>query len=308
MIHELLLRHKWVLQNRLVVERMQQDYVCTDHLVTLQYRCTIQIHLQVWGDGQVQVSWVTGAAVYGPSITPRKSDPTPCHARYWLVTAHHRTERKQVRASGERYFYNHRFEGAWNYSSGMIHHAVMDGLRPRQQYAYQVCVAVRIRDHVPAYLLLCILLCATCVSPNLQTTPPQVSGHHAHHVVWSDVHTFTTPPVRGDAAAPLVLGFMADVGQTYNSSDTMQHMQEDAPDVVVHVGDISYAGVLVGVLVCICTQRVCVICTLHHCNIQCGETSSSVSLSHTAQHHYHTQYHYHTPHSITHNTLPPTRR
>lgn len=166
-----------------------------------------QVHLQYWGEGAILVSWVTDAAEYGPHTSPRPP-AHPALVRYWPENNHHTPATMKARA--ERYFYTHTFAGAWNYTSPTIHHALLRGLEPTQRYHYQV------------------------------------SRRHGSRTVWRAPLTFTVPPAVGDPSKELVLGLMADVGQTYNSSDTMAHMLEDAPDVVVHVGDISYAGIFVG--------------------------------------------------------------
>lgn len=162
-----------------------------------------QVHIQYWGEGTIMVSWVTDAAEFGPHASPR-APSHEAHVRYWPEDNHHTP--RTVKARAERYFYNHKFAGAWNYSSPTIHHALLRNLQPTLRYRYQV------------------------------------SARHAQHTVWRDPLTLTVPAAVGDRSTELVIGFMADVGQTYNSSDTMTHMLHDKPDVVVHVGDISYAG------------------------------------------------------------------
>lgn len=162
-----------------------------------------QVHVQYWGQGTILVSWVTDAAEFGPHASPR-APSRPAHVRYWPT--HDPNAVTTVQARPERYFYTHTFAGAWNYSSPTIHHALLHGLTPNARYHYQV------------------------------------SGHRGTHTVWRAPMAVTVPPAVGDVSKDLVIGVMADVGQTYNSSDTMMHMLEDAPDLVVHVGDISYAG------------------------------------------------------------------
>ena len=51
------------------------------------------------------------------------------------------------------------------------------------------------------------------------------------------------PPLIIRAAYPLRIGLMADVGQTANSSLTMQRMMGHSPAVVLLTGDFTYAGV-----------------------------------------------------------------
>ena len=51
----------------------------------------------------------------------------------------------------------------------------------------------------------------------------------------SSVFNFTTPPAVG--SFPMTMGVFADVGQTYNSSATIDRMLESEPEVLVLVGD-----------------------------------------------------------------------
>lgn len=101
----------------------------------------------------------------------------------------------------DRYSYAFDFPGAWNYTSGLLHHVPVMGLKPLQEYFYRV----------------------------------------GRPGAWSGVFSFVAPPAKGQSETPLRIGLMADVGQTYNSSDTMEHMLKDAPHVIFHVGDLSYA-------------------------------------------------------------------
>lgn len=51
----------------------------------------------------------------------------------------------------------------------------------------------------------------------------------------SQTFNFSTPPVLG--AFPLRLGVFADVGQTQNSSDTLDRMLRLSPEIVTLIGD-----------------------------------------------------------------------
>lgn len=57
----------------------------------------------------------------------------------------------------------------------------------------------------------------------------------------SDVYSFITAPPPGPAY-PLVLGVVADVGQTINSSVTIQHLADSNPKYVTLIGDLTYAA------------------------------------------------------------------
>ena len=51
-------------------------------------------------------------------------------------------------------------------------------------------------------------------------------------------YSFTTAPAPGPAY-PLVLGVVADVGQTVNSSITLQHLADSKPRYVTLIGDLT---------------------------------------------------------------------
>ncbi|KAK2079134.1 hypothetical protein QBZ16_002825 [Prototheca wickerhamii] len=61
-----------------------------------------------------------------------------------------------------------------------------------------------------------------------------------NNVTWSPEYNFTTLPT-GEAVFPLRVGLIGDGGQTYNSSATYEHLLADNPQVILHVGDLSYA-------------------------------------------------------------------
>ncbi|KXZ54062.1 hypothetical protein GPECTOR_5g17 [Gonium pectorale] len=89
------------------------------------------------------------------------------------------------------------------YLSPRIHHVVLRNLAPKTFYRYQISDA---------------------------------SGKLV------GAYSFTTLPVRESSRVyPLRIGLMADVGQTVNSSDTRDHMIDSKPQVVIHVGDNTYA-------------------------------------------------------------------
>ena len=49
-----------------------------------------------------------------------------------------------------------------------------------------------------------------------------------------------TLPAVGTVAS-LRIGLFGDLGDTLNSSDTLNHLQGNSPDIVYNVGDLSYA-------------------------------------------------------------------
>lgn len=58
---------------------------------------------------------------------------------------------------------------------------------------------------------------------------------------WSQEASFKAPPTVGRAALPYRLGLLGDVGQTEHSVSTLAHLEMQAPDSVMLVGDLSYA-------------------------------------------------------------------
>ncbi|MEW5302572.1 MAG: hypothetical protein WDW36_005342 [Sanguina aurantia] len=89
----------------------------------------------------------------------------------------------------------------YNYQSPLLHHAVVANLTASTTYYYYV---------------------------------GDGSGNS------SMLMSFRTPPAAG-AHFPMRLAIAADVGQTYNASVTFDHMRQSLPDVVLLIGDISYA-------------------------------------------------------------------
>ncbi|KAK3259386.1 hypothetical protein CYMTET_31614 [Cymbomonas tetramitiformis] len=89
-----------------------------------------------------------------------------------------------------------------DYVSGMIHHAELVGLAPSTTYFYRL--------------------------GDTQTAEA------------SDEFSFTTPPEVGpDVAAVYTL--VGDLGQTTDSVSTLDHMSSSKGDIIIHVGDLSYA-------------------------------------------------------------------
>ena len=52
----------------------------------------------------------------------------------------------------------------------------------------------------------------------------------------STKHNFTTGPPSGQAAYPMRLGLVGDVGLTYNSTDTIAHLVASRPEMVIFTG------------------------------------------------------------------------
>lgn len=56
-----------------------------------------------------------------------------------------------------------------------------------------------------------------------------------------DISLKTLPAVG--TIALLRIGIFGDLGDTLNSSDTLNHLQGNNPDIIYNVGDLSYAGI-----------------------------------------------------------------
>ena len=60
----------------------------------------------------------------------------------------------------------------------------------------------------------------------------QVSGENG---ATSSTYNFTTPPAAG--SFPFTLGVFADLGETYNSSATLDRMLAQNPEAITLIGD-----------------------------------------------------------------------
>ncbi|XP_020246015.1 purple acid phosphatase 15-like [Asparagus officinalis] len=110
-----------------------------------------------------------------------------------------------LQATGSSLVYNqlYPFEGLQNYTSGIIHHVRLTGLKPGTQYFYQ------------------------CGDPS---------------IALSDIHFFKTMPVSAPKSYPKRIAIVGDMGLTYNTTSTVSHMRSNEPDLIVLVGDVTYAN------------------------------------------------------------------
>jgi hypothetical protein len=110
-------------------------------------------------------------------------------------------------AAGESLVYSqlYPFEGLQNYTSGIIHHVRLQGLEPGTKYYYQ------------------------CGDPAI---PNAMSG----------VHAFRTMPAVGPKSYPGRIAVVGDLGLTYNTTSTVEHMVRNQPDLVLLLGDVCYAN------------------------------------------------------------------
>ncbi|TKY66137.1 Purple acid phosphatase 15 [Spatholobus suberectus] len=96
------------------------------------------------------------------------------------------------------------FEGLQNYTSGIIHHVRLTGLEPSTLYYYQ------------------------CGDRSLQAM--------------SDIYYFRTMPISGPQSYPGKVAVVGDLGLTYNTTTTISHLTSNEPDLLLLIGDITYAN------------------------------------------------------------------
>lgn len=58
----------------------------------------------------------------------------------------------------------------------------------------------------------------------------------------SDIHYFRTMPVSGPKSYPNRIALVGDLGLTYNTTSTVDHILKNHPDLVLLIGDVSYAN------------------------------------------------------------------
>ncbi|XP_054806760.1 purple acid phosphatase 15-like isoform X2 [Prosopis cineraria] len=149
----------------------------------------------------VWVSWITGEFQIGYNIEPL--DPNTVAS---IVQFGEFGKPIAEEAAGYSLVYSqlYPFEGLQNYTSGIIHHVRLTGLKPNTLYQYQ------------------------CGDPNL--------------AAMSGVHYFRTMPVSGPKSYPSRIAIVGDVGLTYNTISTVNHMAINHPELILLVGDVSYAN------------------------------------------------------------------
>ncbi|XP_021907137.1 purple acid phosphatase 15 isoform X2 [Carica papaya] len=110
------------------------------------------------------------------------------------------------RASGYSLVYSqlYPFDGLQNYTSGIIHHVRLTGLEPNTLYYYR------------------------CGDPSIPAM--------------SSIHHFRTMPVSDPRSYPHKIGIVGDLGLTYNTTDTIGHLNHNMPDLVLLLGDVTYAN------------------------------------------------------------------
>ncbi|KAK1294101.1 Purple acid phosphatase 15 [Acorus calamus] len=149
----------------------------------------------------VWVSWVTGEFQIGDDIKPLNPKSVASVVRYGRIRHLLKNE-----ATGNSLIYNqlYPFEGLQNYTSGIIHHVRLTGLKPGKLYYYQ------------------------CGDPSIPAM--------------SDIHFFRTMPISSPGRYPSRIAVVGDLGLTYNSTSTVDHIRRNKPDLLLMVGDVTYAN------------------------------------------------------------------
>ncbi|XP_034685008.1 purple acid phosphatase 15-like isoform X1 [Vitis riparia] len=149
----------------------------------------------------VWISWVTGEFQIGDNIKPL--DPKSVASQVFYGKKKHRLVHM---SNGHSLVYNqlYPFEGLQNYTSGIIHHVRLTGLKPDTVYYYQ---------------------CGDASIPAL-----------------SDIHYFKTMAASGPRSYPNRIAVVGDLGLTYNTTSTISHLMSNDPDLIVFVGDVCYAN------------------------------------------------------------------
>lgn len=58
----------------------------------------------------------------------------------------------------------------------------------------------------------------------------------------SEIHYFKTMPVSTPKSYPRRIALIGDLGLTYNSTSTVEHLKRNNPDLIMMVGDVCYAN------------------------------------------------------------------
>lgn len=58
----------------------------------------------------------------------------------------------------------------------------------------------------------------------------------------SDIYHFKTMPVSGPKSYPKRIAIVGDLGLTYNTTTTISHLTSNDPDLVLLIGDVTYAN------------------------------------------------------------------
>ncbi|KAJ8530742.1 hypothetical protein K7X08_023623 [Anisodus acutangulus] len=149
----------------------------------------------------VWISWITGEYQIGDNIKPLDPSKVGSFVQYGKDKSSLRRK-----ATGHSIIYNqlYPFEGLQNYTSGIIHHVQLTGLKPDTLYYYQ------------------------CGDPSI--------------AAMSTIYHFKTMPISSPKSYPKRIAIVGDLGLTYNTTSTISHLMGNKPDLALLVGDVTYAN------------------------------------------------------------------
>ncbi|XP_020577406.1 purple acid phosphatase 23 isoform X2 [Phalaenopsis equestris] len=147
------------------------------------------------------ISWVTGDAMIGKNVRPL--DPSSVGSEVWYGEE---SGKYTFVRNGTAMVYSqlYPFEGLLNYTSGIIHHVRLDGLKPETRYYYK------------------------CGDSSLKAM--------------SNEHSFRTFPLPDVEKFPHKIVLVGDLGLTSNSTTTIAHLVKNDPSLILMVGDLTYAN------------------------------------------------------------------
>ncbi|XP_060179387.1 purple acid phosphatase 15-like isoform X1 [Lycium barbarum] len=149
----------------------------------------------------VWISWITGEYQIGDNIKPLDPSKVGSFVQYGK-------DKSSLghKAIGRSLIYNqlYPFEGLQNYTSGIIHHVQLTGLKPDTLYYYR------------------------CGDPSI--------------AAMSTIYHFKTMPISSPKSYPKRIAIVGDLGLTYNTTSTISHLIGNKPDLVLLVGDVTYAN------------------------------------------------------------------
>lgn len=176
---------------------------------TVQGLAPEQVHLTYVSDTQVTVSWATGASnstaasINGNFLS--KTTVPASFVQYSMARSTYTYNATSLPSTNTFYTQIYNFSNAnpaLNYSSPIFHHVTLQNLTSNTLYYYKV-------------------------------GDPQYG--------MSQQFNFTSAPAVGNASYPFVLGVVADIGLTPNTTVTVQHLADANPQVWTLIGDLTYA-------------------------------------------------------------------
>ncbi|KAL0854020.1 hypothetical protein Bca101_059172 [Brassica carinata] len=160
-----------------------------------------QIALALSTPSSIWVSWVTGDAVVGKDVKPL--DATLVSSEVWYGKEKGKYPLKK-KGNATVYSQLYPFDGLLNYTSGIIHHVLIDGLEPETKYYYR------------------------CGDSSVPAMSEEIS--------------FETLPLPSKDSYPHRIAFVGDLGLTSNTTTTIDDLMDNDPSLVVIVGDLTYAN------------------------------------------------------------------